>query len=384
MTAPANHPYLVEDDDSFTRLDTPLDRGLASATTAPGDEASPSPRDAPAPLADPDAAVAATPGAPVDADPDDYVVVDRPRTGLPATPPLPREARRNAPRWSALLGWTLMAVLGLIAIIAVHDGLEVYQRLAATSGLLGALFLGLLILACSTVVYTLYATLADVGRLKTVLALAKKGERLEDLNTKAREQFFTALTRHYQDHPLPGVRQGIKAFRRDRARLANHRQLQLAFEEQVLKPLDQRADELIKAETLRTAIGTGLSPFTIVDVLFVLWRNTQLIKAVCAVYGYRPGPVATVRLIALTVANAAFAIVSHEAAEMAHLTLGESLLGRLGANLTQGVASGVLTARLGNTARLSCRPLPMERARLRIGLGVCFKALNESIPAGGR
>ena len=72
----------------------------------------------------------------------------------------------------------------------------------------------------------------------------------------------------------------------------------------VMKPLDARAEEHIRAAVLRAFGITAISPTALSDALFFLAVGVRMVRRIAASYGHRPTTAATVHLLRRLVVEA--------------------------------------------------------------------------------
>jgi putative membrane protein len=139
------------------------------------------------------------------------------------------------------------------------------------------------------------------------------------------------------------------------------------FSQWLLRPLDQRAMDVIVASSSKTALLVATSPFMLLDMLIVLWRNLRLIEQVTAIYGVQLGYWGRITLIRQVCRHVVFAGLSELAIDLGHDWLSSEITAKLSLRAAQGLGSGLLSARLGLQVMRSCRPVdwrPEERPRL--------------------
>jgi putative membrane protein len=131
--------------------------------------------------------------------------------------------------------------------------------------------------------------------------------------------------------------------------------------EKLLSKLDLLAQKEIKKYATQTAISTAISPVAIIDAFLILSRAHVMVHKIASIYGYRPNLLGEILLFKKVFALLAFASVTDILANHSHDLLGTSLLSKLSAHSAQGVANGVLIARIGIGVIKACRPLKSKK-----------------------
>lgn len=149
-------------------------------------------------------------------------------------------------------------------------------------------------------------------------------------------------------------------------------------ERELLGPLDRQARALIVNSSKRVSIVTAVSPRAIVDLLYVLYETSRLIRAMAELYGGRPGTLGMIRLMRDVLAHLAVTGSIAVGDSLVQQVLGHGLASKLSARLGEGVINGLMTARIGIAAMDLCRPLAF-RALKRPGIGDFIGDLTPSM-----
>ncbi|MFO6422330.1 YcjF family protein [Motilimonas sp. KMU-193] len=140
----------------------------------------------------------------------------------------------------------------------------------------------------------------------------------------------------------------------------NNQEVLDLYRHQVLATQDQRAKSAVTKWSGEAALLVAISPLALVDMLIILWRNTKMIEAVANIYGIELGYLSRLKLFKLVLSNMIYAAGAEVATDLGSDMLGAEMAGLVSARAAQGVAAGLLTARLGFKAMQICRPLPWQ------------------------
>jgi putative membrane protein len=138
------------------------------------------------------------------------------------------------------------------------------------------------------------------------------------------------------------------------------REIMDLFSKNVLSALDKKAYDIVVENSTVAALLTAISPMAWLDALLFFWRNVRMVRQIATCYGFRPGFFGSITLmqevIAGMVASATTDFITDEVAE----SLSSSVTAVLFAKAGQGMANGLLSARVGVQAMRFCRPVAFQ------------------------
>ena len=152
-------------------------------------------------------------------------------------------------------------------------------------------------------------------------------------------------------------------------------------ERELLTPLDRQARALILNSSKRVSVVTAVSPRAVVDLAYVLFEVTRLVRAMAELYGGRPGTLGMIRLLRDVIAHLAVTGSIAVGDGLAQQVLGHGLASRLSARLGEGVINGLMTARIGIAAMDLCRPLSFQALK-RPGISDFMSDLTPDLKGG--
>jgi putative membrane protein len=166
------------------------------------------------------------------------------------------------------------------------------------------------------------------------------------------DEFINFVERNPQDQ----LRQRAGRLRSQLHLHSDPKQAVQELEEYLLKAIDKSVDQLIERRAAQVAVGTSLAT-GLFDSIIVVTQAVSLINLISQSYSGRPGILGTIRLLRGALAIAVFAEVAEQATELLADALATKALAKLGGRLGQGLANGLLIARLGHAVKRQCRPV---------------------------
>ena len=159
---------------------------------------------------------------------------------------------------------------------------------------------------------------------------------------------------------LPQTARGRATLEALRGDIIDGRDLIRITEREILHPLDREARMLILNAAKRVSIVTAVSPRALVDIAYVVFESSRLIRRLSELYGCRPGSLGFFRLARSVIAHLAVTGTIAMGDSVVQQLLGQGLASRLSAKLGEGVINGMMTARIGISAMDIVRPLPFD------------------------
>ena len=279
----------------------------------------------------------------------------------PHKPTTPQQTRKN-PVVFPLFPWFL-AFFTLFLAGAILRDLFLYLQMQWQTYWGMGLFFSVLATALLTVV--LVAISRDVGHFWRLHQLTRLRRHANDLIHKKTFGQTRGLTlrlaefyRHREGIAATGIAAKLNALHDSVADFYSDAALLERVSDHILPPIDDEAYKIIVRHATATTLLTALSPLAWLDALFFLWRNVRMVREVAQVYGTRPGFFGSLVLLRQTVAGVAAAGATDWLVDSASESLGESVATVVLARAGQGLASGLLLARIGMQAMRECRPVP--------------------------
>lgn len=308
----------------------------------------------------------------------------QPLATQPELKALPEETL-SAPRkrrWGLMFALAGGATLGTVELVTgIPDALAQSQWLTMAWQLFGISLIGL----------GSVSLLKEIGRLGRLKRHDRLRANLAELPQRSGKQALAMAEQLRQQLKLGNDDPHWLAFQRACQPHHSGEEIHTLLRYHLLAPRDREAQRLITRMSGETAIMVAVSPLTLVDMALVAWRSLAMVDRLSRLYGLELGYASRLRLFRHVLHNMAFAGASELATDASVNMLSLDLAGRLSARAGQGLATGLLSARLGLRAQRLCRPVafsPEEQPRLadlRQDLWRQLKRLDkESAPAATR
>ncbi|MFK5979092.1 MAG: TIGR01620 family protein [Rhizobiaceae bacterium] len=264
--------------------------------------------------------------------------------------------KRGGIKWSTLffasLGGLISIGIGLSLDQLIRELFERYTWAGwIAAGLTAILVLSLIVIILKEIWGIFH--LKKITELRQKATKAKSSNNLQQAKRVAGE-----LSQLFNDRA--DTAQGRTRLREHANEIMDGSDLITLTEQELMRPLDKKAQQLVMNSAKRVSLVTAISPRAIVDVIYVLMENIRLIRALSILYGGRPGTLGFLRLsknvLTHLAATGAIAIGDGLLQQM----IGQGLAAKLSARLGEGVINGLLTARIGISAMDICRPMAFD------------------------
>lgn len=253
-------------------------------------------------------------------------------------------------------------VLGLLAGIVIvgtlYDALFSASSMLQNAPLLGILYIGMLFALIVILGYGIVKEMLGYLKVKKIGKIAEEANEIAAHGGRGARAFAEKIVALYSNHEDPKIAADVQAFSRELPSLMEDEIFE-RMEERLFAGMDAKAKGIVSKYANQTAISTAISPVAVIDAALILSRSHVMIKEIAGVYGLRPNLAGELALIRQVFVNLAFAGVSDIMLHHSHDILGASVLSKVSAHGAQGVANGILTARVGLSTIKACRPLPM-------------------------
>lgn len=287
----------------------------------------------------------------------------------------------TAPTTQKTFSWFKVALWAFTTLFALGVGLYVdglIRELFARHEWLGIAASAITAIFIIAIVAMVMREIWSVMRMRSIAKLRQAGEDASQNNDLKQARIVAQDVIALLDN-RPETAKGRTLVAQHMQTVMDGSDLVHLIERDLLAPLDKSAQKMVMTSAKRISVVTAVSPRAIVDIGFVLYENTRLIRAICEHYGGKPSTLGFWRL--------AKKVISHLAATGA-IAVGDSVLqqfighgvaSKLSTRLGEGVVNGLLCARIGIAAIDICRPLAFDVEK-RPGVSDFLSALTKINP----
>jgi len=244
----------------------------------------------------------------------------------------------------------------IMMIGTLYDATMTASSMMANAPVLGLVYVVLLFSFVGIIGYALIKQYLGYKKIQRIDALQERGAVFVKTPTPEVFAYAKEIIAQYRYHDNKEIALRAKQLEEELPTLMEEEVL-VHLDEQLLQPLDKLAREVIVKYANQTAVSTAISPVALIDAVLILSRSHVMVHDIAKIYAYRPNLLGEIALFKRVFAALAFASVTEILANHSHDILGTSLLSKLSVHGAQGVANGILVARVGLGTIKSCRPL---------------------------
>ncbi len=269
-----------------------------------------------------------------------------------------------------------LAIIFLLFFIGlIYDALIRVKGMIESSPLLAAIYVTLFLGLVITIFYIIIKQYIGYLKLKKIDSLQQKAIKYLKNPNNETLKFAKEILKSYKNHQNKEISKRAKEIDLNLSEMM-YEEILPTINEKIFLPLDKEAQKVITKYSTQTAISTAISPVALIDAILIISRSYAMISEIATIYGYRPtllGKIALIRKVFITLA---FASVTDILSNHLHDFLGSSILSKLSYHSAQGIANGVLTARVGISTIKVCRVIPYSEKNQSFLLNLSKKILN--------
>lgn len=268
--------------------------------------------------------------------------------------------------------WTAGKIFGTAAslLISLAIGLWIdalVRDLFNRSDWLGYTAIGLVAIAILALLIIVTREMAGLSRLNAASRLRDKATAIiasNDMNAAR----ILVLELDTLFASVPQTARGRAHLKETHGEIVDGADLVRLAETGLLAPLDQMARTMVLNSAKRVSVVTAVSPRALVDVGYVIYESSRLIRRLAELYGGKPGTLGLFRLARRVIAHLAVTGSIAVGDSLIQQLVGHGVAAKLSARLGEGVINGLMTARVGIAAMDIVRPLPFDAVK-RPGIG---------------
>jgi putative membrane protein len=249
---------------------------------------------------------------------------------------------------------------GIVIIGAIYDAFYSASSMLTNAPALGIVYVVMIFTLVGILGYGIFKEMVGYRKIKRIDQIQEEAKRLRTRKGKNARLFAQKIISMYRDHEDEEIRYEVEEFEKELPSLMDD-EIMGRLEEKILSVMDEKAKNIITKYANQTAISTAISPVAMIDAILILSRSHVMIKEIAKVYNLRPNLLGEMALIKKVFVNLAFAGVTDIMLHHSHDILGASVLSKVSAHGAQGVANGILTARVGLSTLRACRPIELSK-----------------------
>ncbi len=257
-----------------------------------------------------------------------------------------------------------MIVLGLLFGVIItgtlYDAATSASSMLHNAPIVGVMYLVMLFSLIGILGFGIFKEMLGYLKIKKIDTIQEEATALTTKSSKKVRAFAKKVIALYSDHEDEQIRDAVKAFSYELPSMLDDEIMQ-RLNDIILTKMDEKAKKIITKYANQTALSTAISPVAMIDAILILSRSHVMVKEIATVYGLRPNLFAELALIKKVFVTMAFAGITDIMLHHSHDILGASVLSKISSHGAQGVANGILTARIGLSTIKACRPVALNQ-----------------------
>ncbi len=258
-----------------------------------------------------------------------------------------------------------LIVLGLLFSIliigTVYDATMTASSMLQNAPVIGIIYLVLLFTLIGILFKGMISEFFGYKKLKRIDRLQELSKAYQETPSADVVRFAKELVSSYTEHENSDIAKRAKLLISELDSLMYDEVIE-RVDEKLLQPLDKLARESIVKYANQTALSTAISPVALIDAVLILSRSHVMVHEIAKVYGYRPNLLGEIVLFKKVFVTLAFASVTDIMANHSHDILGTSIISKISTHGAQGIANGILVARVGLGTMKACRPIDYHQS----------------------
>ncbi|QNA70465.1 TIGR01620 family protein [Sulfurospirillum diekertiae] len=258
----------------------------------------------------------------------------------------------------------LISILIMFVLVAlIVDSFKTLLELFSSGSLLDMVYFGALLVLIATLSLFTFKNYQQIKRLKNVQETQQFYAKQKINPDKHIVPQTLELLTLYSSSANNDLKQMVELLESRINNSQHYKEIYKDLDEEVLGVIDTEVKNKIKTASLQVALSTAISPVALLDAGLIVWRSFLLTKEISTLYGFKAGWLSTIVLLKKGIFNVCFAGVTELAGELASEVFSASAINKFSISAGQGLANGVLLARLGFGVMEACRPLPFSEKK---------------------
>lgn len=278
---------------------------------------------------------------------------------------------------SSLFG--LLSIVGIFIIVTfVVDAFNKLQGLFLSGSIFDMIYFIAVIILLATLSLFTFKNYQQIKRLKNVQETQQFYAQQKISPDKHIVPQTLELLTLYSSSANNDLKQMVELLESRINSSHDYKEIYKDLDEEVLGVIDTEVKNKITTASVQVALSTAISPVALLDAGLIVWRSFLLTKEISTLYGFKAGWLSTIVLLKKGIFNVCFAGVTELAGELASEVVGTSAINIFSLSAGQGLANGILLARLGFGVMEACRPLPFSEKKPNY-IKTIFSAIKDAV-----